>query len=295
MNPVTGLEVHRAQVLSSKHTGVFTAAPSYGESLVNSRSVAQTGSNYGNEHLGFQVVARVSIHPEVRSNLEQLLGSIAMEYHTPSLFGVGHKKMMRKRGFAFVDQRLEQLSNPDLHPSDLSRPPRQGDNVSPQLHINDITIIKGLIETRPDDADVLSQHVSDAIESFAERLTLVGRTKNDKPIVEIPLFTGNSNSDVRIKRMALYPESANGRRHNTNGAIFKSPDKAERAWIGGQVTPLRLLRSAHSNESIPALKRGASYLEIDLTVARKASTSIDGFTLELRPASRLSKPYKVRR
>lgn len=286
---ITGFDVHLAQVISYTHTGVFTAVPSYSKSLV------QANRNQRIEHVGFKVVARVSIHPEVRSNLEQLLGSIAMEYHTPGVFGAGHKRMLRKKGFAFVDQRLEQLSNPDLHYSDRTRAPLQTNGVSPQLHINDITIIKGLIETRPDDADVLGQQVSDAIASFAERLTLVGRTEDDMPIVEIPLFTGENSSDVRIERIALYPESAKGRRNDSNGAIFQSPNIAERAWIGRQVTPLRLLRSAHSHEPIPALRRGASYLEINLNVARETSRGIDGFTLELSPPARVPRPYKVRR
>lgn len=285
LDPFTGPDLHRLEVISSNPTDVFTNNASI------NRPKERADQPHRVKRIGFRVLARVSLEPQVRSQLEQLLDQIAIGHHTPRIFGLGYQRILRKHGFAFVDQRIEQRSNTAIHPSDFQQKPWETSNrsedlwlaydTSRDLQILDFTIIKGLIETRPDDAIVLRQHVASAIASFVERgLTLVGRSEQGQPIVQIPLFDNNDGNRARLKKVTLYPESAHGRRHDTNAATFEWLDSVEQTWLARQTTPLRLLTSGSMKESVPALRRGASYLEIDLSVPRDSSIQIDHFTLE---------------
>ena len=289
LTPATGQSLHVAQVTSYKATNVIASAY-YGDVENDQESILRQQKS-----VGFNVKARVSLQPEVRENLEHLLDTVAIRYHTPRVFGIGYKGILHKRGFAFVDQRLEQYSNPALHPSDRYQTSLANGATLQQLRINDITIIRSLIETRSDDARVLAQKVSDAIELFVDNgLTLVGWSEQQTRIVEIPLFKNATNRTTRVDSIALYPESDSGKRQNSNAVHFKKPGSAERAWLARQVTPLKILQSELTNGPVPALRRGAVELEIDVVIARNASTRINRFTLEPTPPSRVNRINKVR-
>ena len=284
LSPVTGRSLHVAQVTSYNATNVIATA------YYSDTPIGQSSNLRQSKSVSFSVKARVSLEPEVRENLEQLLDTVAMRYHTPHLFGLGYKGILQKHGFAFVDQRLEQHSNPALHRSDRYQTSWLDSKISQQARINDITIIRGLFETRADDAKVLAQNVSDAIGFFVQNgLTLVGWSEQQTRIVEIPLFENTGNNAPRVERMALYPESADSRRQESNGAIFERPRSIDKAWIARQITPLKLLPGKYTNTPIPALRRGAIELEIDVVIARNASTRINRFTLESTPPSRVSR------
>ena len=282
LNPVAGPALHRAEVTSYQSTNVIPATH-------HNRSTARRNDDYLNTRVSFEIIARVFIEPETRLRLEQILNDVALDTHTLRFFGAGYTALLQRQGFATFDQRLEQASNPALHPSDHHGVSQARNSLSPEIQATDITILRGLAETRSDDAEILRHQVAAAIQSFYERgLSIVGWSAEDRPVLKIPLFQSITGSHGRIEKIALYPESSKGRINRSNGAVFQWPTQPEQTWLALQATPLRLLQSEHARGSIPALRRGGSQLEIVLSVNRAVSTRVTRFTLEPTRSTGLS-------